>query len=91
MTKGIKTAIIITEGSDKVKKIKLEISYLTVLFMGLISCAGGGIWLLIARSVITSNNIIGYGDYLSRGIEEITFSALLHIILGLIMMVRDKA
>lgn len=73
------------------KKIKLEISYLTVLFMGLVSCAGAGLWLLIARGIINDRNIIGYGDYLARGLEEIVFCAILHIILGVVMMVKgDK-
>lgn len=72
------------------KKNKLEISYLTVLFMGLVSCAGAGIWLLIAQSIIKSRNIIGYGDYLGCGLEEIVFCAALHIILGIVMMIREK-
>lgn len=72
------------------KKIKTQISYLTVLFMGLVSCVGAGVWLLIARSIITNRNIIGYGDYLSRGFEEIVFCASLHIILGIVMMIGEK-
>ncbi len=72
------------------KKIKIEVSYLTVLFMGLVSCLGAGAWLLIARSIITKRNIIGYGDYLSRGVEEIVLCASLHIILGIVMMIGAK-
>ena len=72
------------------KKIKLEISYLTVLFMGFISCLGGGVWLMIAKNIVDSRGIIGYGDYLTRGLEEITFCAILHIILAGIMMIREK-
>jgi hypothetical protein len=91
MTSRDKKGIINAKGSDKMKNIKLEISYLTVLFMGLVSCAGGAIWLLLARNVINSKNIIGYGDYLTRGLEEIVFCAILHIILGVVMMVKgDK-
>lgn len=68
-----------------IKRLKIEVTYLTVLFMGAVSTAGGGIWLMLLRSTERGS------EYLNAGLEELTFGALTHIIIAVILALTEKS
>lgn len=66
------------------KKLNIKITYLTVLFMGAVSTAGGGVWLLLLRG-----SERGF-QYLDAGLEELTFGAMMHIVIAVIIALSQK-
>ena len=87
MTKNAKCGIIDLKGGENMRllrKINFEITYLTVLFMGAVSTVGGGVWLLFIRS--TENG----GEFLDAGLNELTFGAMMHLTVALIIALAQK-
>ena len=93
MTERIKYAIIITEVMNMIKKIKnlkLKNVYLWVLFFGLVSTLAGGAWVLMLDRFAESKNAFGVQSYPSEALNEVVFSALLHIVCGIILFLHER-
>lgn len=66
------------------RKLNFEITYLTVLFMGAVSTLGGGLWLLmVGRTPLGA-------EFLDAGLNELTFGAMMHLTVALIMALAQK-
>ena len=88
MTGRIKYAIIITEVMNmmnKIRNLKLRNTYLLVLFFGLASTFFGGIWVLMLDYAVKQGNAYGISTYPEEALREVVFSAILHIISGIIL------
>jgi hypothetical protein len=93
MTERIKYAIIIIEVMNMIKKIKnlkLKNVYLWVLFFGLVSTLAGGAWVLMLDRFAESKNAFGVQSYPSEALNEVVFSALLHIVCGIILFLHER-
>lgn len=93
MTGKIKSCIIITEVMNMIKKIrnlKLKNTYLLVLFFGLVSTVAGGAWVLILDRFVKNSDAFGVSSYPSAAFGEVVFSALLHIVCGIILLLDDR-
>ncbi len=74
------------------KKIKVNIkdTPILILFFGMVSTIGGGIWLGILKYLTEKNSLMGVAPYYEAVLEEITFCAVLHIILGVVLLLNDR-
>ena len=93
MTGRIKYAIIIIEVMNMIKKIrdlKLRNTYLLVLFFGLVSTAVGGIWVIMLDRFAKEGNAFGVQSYPSAALDEVVFSALLHIVCGIFLLLDER-
>ena len=93
MTGHIKYAIIIIEVMNMIKKIrnlKLKNVYLLVLFFGLVSTIAGGIWVIMLDHTVKNTNTFGMQSYPSAAFKEVAFSALLHIVCGIILFLDER-
>lgn len=74
------------------KKIKINIKNapVMILFFGMVSTLGGGVWLGILAYMTEKRSLFGVAPYYSAALEEITFCAVLHIILGVLLLLNDK-
>ena len=93
MTWRMKSCIIITEVMNMIKKIrnlKLRNTYLLVLFFGLVSTVMGGIWVIMLDRFVKKGDVFGVQSYPSAALNEVIFSALLHIICGIILLLDER-
>ena len=93
MTGRIKYAIIIIEVMNMIKKIrnlKLRNTYLLVLFFGLVSTVMGGVWVIRLDRFVKGGQTFGVQSYPSSALNEVVFSALLHIVCGIILLIDER-
>ncbi len=93
MTERKGYAIIITEVMNMIKKIrnlKLSNAYLLVLFFGLASTVMGSIWVMMLDRLVKNGNTFGMQSYPSAAMNEVIFSALLHIACGIILLIDER-
>lgn len=70
--------------------IKIKNAPLLILFFGVVSTLAGGIWLSIVKYTAEKNALMGVAPYYGAMLEEITFCAILHIILGTVLLLNDR-
>ncbi len=75
---------------NKIKNIKLKNTYLLVLFFGLISTLAGAVWVIMLDYSVKNGNAFGISSYPSAALTEVVFSALLHIVAGIILLLDDR-
>ncbi len=75
---------------NKIRNLKLRNTYLLVLFFGLVSTAVGGIWVIMLDRFAKEGNAFGVQSYPSAALDEVVFSALLHIVAGIILLLDDR-
>lgn len=74
----------------KIRNLKLNNAYLLVLFFGLASTVIGGIWVLMLDRLAKNGNTFGMQSYPSAAMNEVIFSALLHIACGIILLLDER-
>ncbi len=74
----------------KIRNLKLRNTYLLVLFFGLVSTVMGGIWVIMLDRFARNGNAFGVSSYPSAALNEVVFSALLHIVCGIILLIDDR-
>lgn len=74
----------------KIRDLKLRNTYLLVLFFGLVSTAVGGIWVIILDRFAKEGNAFGVQSYPSAALDEVVFSALLHIVCGIFLLLDER-
>lgn len=74
----------------KIRNLKLRNTYLLVLFFGLVSTLAGGAWVLMLNRFAKEGNTFGVQSYPSAALNEVIFSALLHIICGIILLLDER-
>ena len=73
----------------KIKEFKFENLPLLILFMGMVSSLGSGIWLIMVKYRLRQGN--GFGiTYLNDGVKELVFCALMHIALAAVVMIAER-
>ncbi len=75
---------------NKIKGIKIESPYLLILFFGAVSTLAGGVWVIILDCTVGGGGLIGAASYASNALGEVTFSALLHIAVGIILYFAER-
>ncbi len=93
MTKGRISVIIITEVMiliNKPKNIKFKDTYLLVLFFGAVSTAAGAVCTIMLERAARAGDTFGISSYPSYLLNELTFSALLHIAVGIILYLDER-
>ena len=74
----------------KIRDLKLKNVYLLVLFFGLASTVAGAAWVLMLDRFVSSGKTFGVSSYPSAALKEVVFSALLHIVCGIILLLDDR-
>lgn len=74
----------------KIRNLKLRNTYLLVLFFGLVSTVMGGIWVIMLDRFAKRGVTFGVSSYPSAALNEVVFSALLHIACGIILLLDDR-
>ncbi len=74
----------------KIRNLKLKNTYLLVLFFGLVSTVAGGAWVLMLDRFVGTSDAFGVSSYPSAALTEVVFSAVLHIVAGIILLLDDR-
>ena len=75
---------------NRIKNIKIKDAYLLVLLFGVISTAFGGVWVLMLNRFVSTSTAFGVSSYPSYALGEVMFSALLHIVCGIILLTDER-
>ena len=74
----------------KTRNLKLKNTYLLVLFFGLVSTLAGAVFVIMLDYTVKNGDAFGVSSYPSAAMREVVFSAILHIICGIILFLDEK-
>ncbi len=74
----------------KLRNLKLKNTYLLVLFFGLVSTLAGAVWVIMLDRFVGTTDAFGVRSYPSAALTEVVFSAILHIICGIILFLDER-
>ena len=74
----------------KIRNLKLKNTYLLVLFFGLVSTLAGAVFVIMLDYTVKNGDAFGVSSYPSAAMREVVFSAILHIICGIILFLDER-